>query len=190
MSAIWISIILLSTLYGIASGNVQAVSSALFEGAQSAVSLCLSIGGIMCLWCAIMELMRRSGVTRYIARLLSPLLHFLFPSARKNEEIRDALSLNISANLLGLGNAATPAGIRAISAMAARAGTQSATNEMCRLVVLNTASIQLLPATIAAVRAACGAAAPFDILPAVWFSSLCSVSVGLLCAKALEGRHE
>lgn len=95
------------------------------------------------------------------------------------------MSGNLSANLLGLGNAATPLGIRAARRMALGAeGTAS--NELCRLVVLNTASVQLLPTTVAAVRAGCGAAAPFDILPAVWISSLLSVSVGLLTARLLE----
>lgn len=98
----------------------------------------------------------------------------------------EAVSANISANLLGLGNAATPLGIRAAAEMAAAARGDTATDDMCTLVVMNTASIQLIPATVAAVRAAAGAANPFDILPAVWMASLSSVTVGILVAKLLK----
>lgn len=190
MSYIWAAAVILSIIYGAAVGNGPAVGSALFDGATAAVELCLSIGGMICLWSAIMELMNRCGLTAAISRMLAPLLNRLFPSAKTDRTVQQNLSLNVSANLLGLGNAATPAGIRAMSAMAAKAGSLQATNEMCRLVVMNTASIQLIPTTIAAVRAACGAQQPFDILPAVWITSLCSVTAGLLCAKILEKPHE
>jgi spore maturation protein A len=132
-----------------------------------------------------MEVMNRTGVTKALARCLGPILSRLFPSCRKNRELADALSCNVSANLLGLGNAATPSGIRA-ARLLHRPGTDSASNELCRLVVLNTASVQLLPTTVAAVRLACGCETPFDILPAVWLASVCSVSVGLLAERGLR----
>ena len=109
----------------------------------------------------------------------------MFPRASRDAQTLDALSMNVSANLLGLGNAATPAGVRAAQAMARELRGSKASDELCLLVVLNTASIQLLPVTIAAVREAAGAAVPFDILPAVWVTSLCSVTVGLLTGKCL-----
>ena len=117
--------------------------------------------------------------------LLQPVLRRLFPRASRDAQTLDALSMNVSANLLGLGNAATPAGVRAAQAMARELRGSKASDELCLLVVLNTASIQLLPVTIAAVREAAGAAVPFDILPAVWVTSLCSVTVGLLTGKGL-----
>ena len=129
--------------------------------------------------------MRRSGMAAGLSHLLRPVLRRLLPQAGRDEETLAALSANVSANLLGLGNAATPAGIQAARRMAVGCGG-TASDELCRLVVLNTASVQLLPTTVAAVRAGCGAAAPFDILPAVWISSLLSVSVGLLTARLLE----
>ena len=119
------------------------------------------------------------------AKLLQPVLRRLFPHASRDAQTLDALSMNVSANLLGLGNAATPAGVRAAQAMAREIRGDAASDELCLLVVLNTASIQLLPVTIAAVREAAGAAVPFDILPAVWVTSLCSVTVGLLTGKGL-----
>ena len=179
----------LSVLWGLHTGRAAAVSAALFEGTGAAVELILSMGGIICFWSALMEVMTRSGLTAGLSRMLNPLLCRLFPSARKDSVLQESLSLNMAANLLGLGNAATPAGLRALSRMADRAGSARASNEMCRLVILNTASIQFIPTTVAALRAAAGARQPFDILPAVWISSISAVSVGLLCARLLEGHR-
>lgn len=135
-----------------------------------------------------MEVMRRSGLMSALSRLLRPVLGKLFPRAARDTETLDALAANVSANFLGLGNAATPMGIKAAQGMARlseRPGT--AGKELCLLVVLNTASIQLLPTTAAALRASYGSASPFDILPAVWISSALSVTGGL-CAAALLAR--
>ena len=177
--------LVLSVVFGICSGCAAEVGNAAVQGTEAAISFCLSVGGMICLWCAVTELMRRCGISAALSRLLRPLLVFLFPESSRDREIRDALSANFTANLLGLGNAATPMGIRAAKEMAKHSGG-SASNELCRLVVLNTASVQLLPTTVAAIRASCGAALPFDILPAVWISSLISVLVGLSAAKLCE----
>ena len=132
-----------------------------------------------------MTLMDRCGLSEKLAGLLRPLLRRILPNASRDSETLAALSANVSANLLGLGNAATPLGIRAATRMA-QGCSGVASDELCRLVVLNTASIQLLPTTVAAVRSAHGCAAPFDILPAVWLSSVLSVSAGLLAARVLQ----
>ena len=132
-----------------------------------------------------MEIMNVCGLSRGLARAFRPLLRRLLPDASRDEETLAAVSANVSANLLGLGNAATPLGIRAARRMARRC-EGVASDELCLLVVLNTASIQLLPTTIASVRAAAGCRTPFDILPAVWFSSVLSVTVGLLTARLLS----
>ena len=175
----------LSLLFGCATGQLSAVSAAALTGAQSAVELCLSMAGAICLWSGVMTLMDRCGLSGKLAGLLRPLLRRILPNASRDSETLAALSANVSANLLGLGNAATPLGIRAATRMA-QGCNSVASDELCRLVVLNTASVQLLPTTVAAVRSGCGAAAPFDILPAVWVSSLLSVTVGLLAARLLE----
>ena len=133
-----------------------------------------------------MEVMNRCGMTDRLSRLFRPLLRRLMPEASRDRETLAALSANLAANLLGLGNAATPLGIQAARRMARSARDGAATDEMCLLVVLNTASIQLVPTTIAGVRAACGAASPFDILPAVWLASALSVAAGLLAAGLLS----
>jgi spore maturation protein A len=158
----------------------------MMEGAKSGVTLAISLAGPICLWSGVSKAMDAVGWSAGLARLLEPLLRRLFPAAWADREAREALCGNLSANLLGLGNAATPLGIRAARRMALDANG-AASDELCRLVVMNTASIQLLPTTVAAVRQSAGSAAPFDILPCVWISSLLSVSVGLL-AVFLLGR--
>ena len=131
-----------------------------------------------------MELLRQCGLAERLSRAFRPLLGRLLPRASQDPETLSAVSANVSANLLGLGNAATPLGIRAACRMAQGCGG-TASDELCRLVVLNTASIQLIPSTVAGIRAAAGAAAPFDLLPAVWVSSCLSVAAGLLSAAVL-----
>jgi len=174
-----------SLLFGAANGTMPQVEAAALQGAASAVELCLSMAGTMCLWSGVMELMNRCGLSEKLAALFHPILKKLLPRSSRDKETLAAVSANMSANLLGLGNAATPLGIRAARRMA-RGGGDTADDELCTLVVLNTASIQLLPTTVAAVRAANGCASPFDILPCVWLSSLFSVAVGLAAAKLLS----
>ena len=172
-----------SVVYGLAAGSIGAVGNAAMEGAAAAVDLCFSMAGVMCLWSGVMKIMKASGMMEGLSRIFRPLLNLLLPNACKDPDTLAALSGNMSANLLGLGNAATPLGIQAARRMAKGCGGL-ASNELCTLVVLNTASIQLLPTTVAGVRAALGAENAFDILPAVWLASVLSVSAGLLAAKA------
>ena len=184
MAWIWTIIVLVSLFFGIANGTIDAVGSAALEGAASAVTLCLGIGGAICLWSGIMEVMRRSGLLKSLTGLLRAPLLLLFPSASKKSNALDAISLNVSANLLGLGNAATPAGIRAASLLKGK--SDDANDDLCTLVVLNTASVQLIPATVCGIRAAAGASSAFDILPAVWITSILSVTAGLIAARLLR----
>ncbi len=183
---IWTIMVIFSVIYGLISGNIDAVGTAAFDGAGAAVTLCIGICGVTCLWTGVMEIMRRSGISNRLKMLFLPVLALLFPSSHKNKDAMEAVSANVSANLLGLGNAATPLGIRAASEMAKVSRNGVATDDLCMLVVINTASIQLIPATVAAVRAAAGAANPFDILPAVWLASISSVTVGILISKLLK----
>lgn len=189
MAWVWTLMVTLSLLFGVLSGNLDAVANAALEGARSAIELSLSMAGILCLWSGVMEIMNVCGLSAGLARLFRPVLRRLLPEACKDEETLAAVSANVSANLLGLGNAATPLGIRAARRMARGCGG-TASNELCLLVVLNTASIQLLPATIASVRSAAGCQTPFDILPAVWLASALSVAAGLLTAWLLSHRGE
>ena len=182
MAWIWTGMIVAAVIYGLLNGTIGAVGGAAMEGAAAAVDLCLSMAGIMCLWSGVMSIMKASGLMDGLSRLFRPILNRLLPNACRDQETLAALSGNVSANLLGLGNAATPLGIRAARRMARGCGGR-ASNELCTLVVLNTASIQLLPTTVAGVRAALGAENAFDIVPAVWLASVLSVAAGLTAAK-------
>ena len=183
MSTIWVVFLVFSLVYGVISGSAAETGAAALEGAPAAVKLCLEPGGLICLWSGVMEVLRRAGALEALSKLLSPLLRRLFPSSSRDSDILSSLASNVSANLLGLGNAATPMGIRAATGMARLSPRGEASDELCRLVVINTASIQLLPTTAAALRASYGSAAPFDILPAVWLSSAVSVCTGLAAAE-------
>ena len=185
MSWIFAGILLIAVISAAITGQGAALAAAVPQGAQAGITLAISMAGSICLWTGVGKLLEKTGVTDRLARLLSPLLHRIFPGTRRNEALRRDLSANICANLLGLGNAATPMGIRAARRMVRPDKPGVATDEMCRLIVLNTASIQLIPANVAAVRASLGSASPFDILPAVWITSFCSAALGVLAAWAM-----
>ena len=180
MAWIWSGMLLLAVLAAAISGQLGAVSAAAMAGAERGAQLCLSLAGPLCLWAGLAAVLEGSGLSAKLAALLRPLLGRLFPAAARDAQALEKISGNFTANLLGLGNAATPLGIAAVQRMHRLSGGAAASDEMCRLSVLNTASIQLLPTTVAALRASAGAARPFAILPAVWLTSLGSVTVGLL----------
>ena len=184
MSYVWALLVGVSVVCAAVTGQMGALSGAVIQGAQSGITLAVSIAGSLCLWAGIGRAMERLGIAATLARMLRPLLHRLFPSTGQDAELAGALSANICANLLGLGNAATPPGIEAARRLAARS-PGAASDELCRLIVLNTASIQLIPANVAAVRSSLGCAAPFDILPAVWIASVLSAGLGVTAAWAL-----
>ena len=187
ISKILILFLFISLIFGGLTDSVSSVSAGAMAGAASAIELGLKMAGPVCLWCGVGELMRQSGLRDALGKFLSPLLKRLYPKLHGDRDGFSALSANVTANLLGLGNAATPMGIAACRAMGD--GSGRATSEQCRLIVMNTASIQLLPTTVAALRSGLGCASPMDILPAVWVTSLCSVSAGLLACFLLEKRR-
>ena len=182
MSWIWTAMVLVSIVAAGVLGRSSELSAAVLEGAQSGVTLIIGMSGAICLWSGVGQVMDRAGITDLLSGFLKPLLKRLFPGTQKDPALSRYLSANICANILGLGNAATPMGIRAAQQMAASGTPGVASNQLCRLIVLNTASIQLIPTSVAAVRLAAGCTTPFDILPAVWLTSLCSATLGLLSA--------
>lgn len=185
MSVLWVGMILAAILCALVTGRTEAVAAAAVTGAADAVELCISMAGILCLWMGIMEVMSRSGLSGKLARLLRPVLRRLFPAFARDEEVMAAVSANMSANLLGLGNAATPLGLEA-SRLMARHTPGVASDGLCMFVVCNTASIQLIPTTVASLRSAAGCSTPFDILPATWLASTLSVLAGVTAAKIMS----
>lgn len=184
MSWIWTGIAVISLVYSMFSGSYTEIGTSVLDGASAAVELCVSICGVTSLWCGIMEVMTRCGISEKISLFLKPIVERILPETKNNRAALQYISSNISANLLGLGNAATPMGIKGMAALAD--GSGNATNDMCTLTVLNSASIQLIPVTVAAVRGALGASSPFDILPAVWLTSAVSAAVGVTVSKLLS----
>lgn len=186
MGYVWCAMLILSVGAALFTGQTGALTTAAMEGASSAVTLCLSLAGALCLWSGFAKVMQKAGLMQKLGKLLRPVFRTLFPKAARDEKALGYLSANVSANLLGLGNAATPMGIAAVKRMQELENSHIASDEMCLLIVMNTASIQLLPTTVASVRASLGASSAFDILPAVWVSSICSVCAGIFAAKLLR----
>lgn len=184
MSFVWAFLVAASVVCAAVTGRGQQLAVGVMQGAQAGVTLAISIAGSLCLWAGVGRLMEKIGLTAGLSRLLRPVMLRLFPSTRQDKQLASSLSANICANFLGLGNAATPPGIEAARRLAMGCDGQ-ASDELCRLIVLNTASIQLIPTNVAAVRSSLGCVSPFDILPAVWITSVCSAGLGLVMAWLL-----
>jgi len=178
---IWAFLITAGLAAGLATGNGEAVSAAVTDGANTAAELCLSMLGAYALYMGLLGVLDDAGAVKSLARRAAAPLRFIFPGL-KNQKAKSYIALNMVANFLGMGNAATPLGIRAARRMA-RGCEGTASDELCLLVVMNTASLQLIPTTVASLRAAAGSWNPFDILPAVWLASAVSVTVGITAAK-------
>jgi len=182
LSVIWTVFLCMALLCGAVTGRLAEVTT----GASEAITLAISITGLMCFWSGVMELLQASGLAERLSRLMAPVLRPLFGSASQDKQAMEAVSANVTANLLGLSNAATPLGLRASERLYVLAGRRGAPDTVLTLIVLNATSIQLIPSTVAAVRAACGAHAPFDIMLPVWGASAASVAAVLLSSKLLR----
>ena len=176
-------ICLISIIGGIMLGNGEALANGILDGAAGAVTLTISLCGIMSLWCGIMKVLERAGVIEKLAALLSPMLRKFFPDAYKSGEGIGEISANISANLLGIGNAATPFALKAMEKLQKiNKDKTTASPDMITLAVLNTASLNIIPTTIIALRRASGSSAPYSIIPPILITSLaCSALALILC---------
>lgn len=184
MGIFFLAAAVISIIFGLFSGNISGVSEAVLEESTHAVELSLKLLGSLCFWSGIMEIAEKSGLVEKLCLLLKPLLGMIFPALKNEKAALGAISMNAAANMLGLGNAATPFGISAMRELKRLSPSGSfATKEMVCFVVMNTASLQLLPTTVAVLRMEAGAAEPLDILPAVWFVSACSLILGIVAAK-------
>ncbi len=185
---IWLFMIIASVVCSIINGKMDILAEAVTGGADKAIQLLISMAGVMCLWTGIMRIAEKSGITRGIAAALSPVLKRLMPDYSPESEAMQAVSANITANILGLGNAATPLGIRAMREMqnGNRLGDRPNAS-MIMFVVINTASIQIIPATAAALRQAAGSSDPYSILPYVWITSAAALIIGIFVTKLFGG---
>lgn len=183
------SIILVSIVCSIATGNSTELSQAVINGAQESIELLLTMAGMLMLWSGIMKIAQEGGITKIIGKILAPILRRLFKNIPKNSKALDFISMNVSANLLGLGNAATPFGLSAMKELKAlsREGDR-ATDDMVTFVVLNTASIQIVPTMIATLRQSYGSTEPFSVLPCIWISSICALLTGQILVRVIRSR--
>ena len=187
MKAILVILPLIAIMFGLVNGRTAEVSAAVLEKSGEAVTLAISLCGIMCFWCGLMRVAEKAGLTQKAAKLLSPVVGLLFRGLKKGGRAASLITMNLAANLLGLGNATTPLGISAMQAIAEETGCgEEADDNMIMLTVLNTASLQLIPATAAALRSAHGAESPMDILPCVWIVSAYAVTAAVLSAKVMS----
>jgi spore maturation protein A len=184
---IWFAILALGIIFGIASGRGALVSRAIVDSAGSSVQLVLGLAGLMCLWCGVIKIADKSGLTEKLARIIKPILKKVFKSAGKDDKALSAIIMNLTANMMGLSNAATPFGIKAMGELKRLNGeSDTASDDMALFLVLNAACIQLVPSTIISIRAAAGARNPGDIiLPAALATGTAAV-MGVIYCKILE----
>ena len=191
MDFVWVLLMGLSIVFGILNGRMAEVSNAVLGGAADAVQLVITLAGAICLWNGVMKIADKAGLTQKLARLMSPIMRLLFPDVQKDSPAAKAICANVAANLMGLGNAATPLGLKAMQELEKQSPlVGTASNSMVMFVVLNTASLQLIPTTIAMLRAKNGSLTPMDILPAILMSTLVSLTAGIIVAKLLGGREK
>lgn len=181
LNIVWSVFILIAIVYGIFSGSGNSTAGSIINGGNSAIQLLITLTGSMAVWSGIMKIADNCGITNALSKLFAPILRFLFPEYKNDENVMNAVSTNITANLIGIGNAATPAGLKAVSAM--YTGSNRATIGMSTFIVMNTSSIQIIPATIAAMRISAGSNAPMEIAPCIWISSCTALIVGITATK-------
>lgn len=191
MTYIWSAMIIISFISAGITGRMDETVNAMIGGTQTAVSTLISFAGAMCFWTGIMKIAENSGIADFLCRLISPVVKRLFPSA--GEKARYYISMNLTADLLGMGNASTPMGMLASEELDRENKMPSRpSDDMCMLVVLNTTCFQLIPSTIIALRGAAGTNDPASIILPIWFASAVSVAVGVAAVKAmcfLSGRR-
>ncbi len=190
LGIIWLFIIILSCGYGVFSGNTAGIGEAFFSGAEGCVSFILKTGSIMVLWQGVLNVAHKSGISQSIAKLLGTPIAFLFREVKKESKEAQLIANNITANILGLSNAATPSGMEAMKELSKKSKNLVATDDMCLFAVLNTASLQLIPSTLIAIRQSYGSQAPGEIIVPVWIASSLTVIFAIIMAKLFsKGGH-
>ena len=186
INILWPVFIILSFTYGLISGKVNEINNGIFESLSDAVELSITFLGTICLWNGIMEIAKKTTLIKKLTNLLRPVINFLFPDLRKNEKAKQEISMNIIANILGLGNAATPLGLKAMKTMQKdNKNKDTLTNSMMMFIVINTASIQLIPTNVIAIRTSLNSNNPTSIIFPVWIATIIAGIVGVTVTKIL-----
>ena len=184
LNIIWPIFIITSYIYAIFIGNTEKINNAVFEYTKVAVNLLITLLGTMCLWNGLMEIAANTKLINRLTKIMNPLVNFLFKENKDDKKIHKEISMNIVANMLGLGNAATPLGLKAMQSMQEKnQNKEKLTNDMATFIILNTASIQIIPTTVIAIRMSLGSIQPTKIIFAVWVSTICAAIVGITVTK-------
>jgi spore maturation protein A len=191
LNYIWLGLLFTGFVIGMINGRLDEVVEAAFKSSERAVEISIGLLGIICLWSGLMKIAEKSGVTSAIAFLFKPVLKLIFPQITKNKNALGAIVMNLAANFLGLGNAATPLGIKAMNELQkVNGGSDEASDSMCMFLVLNTSAIQLIPTTVIALRSDAGSSAPSEITVCVWIASICATITGIVMAKLFSRTHK
>ena len=186
LNIIWPIFIGIAFIYALVTGNVEKVSNGIFDSASSAVELTLTFFGTICLWNGVMNIAKKTTLMSKLTKVLQPAIKFLFPELKHNEQAKEEISMNVVANLLGLGNAATPLGLKAMETMQKEnTKKDTLTNSMAMFIVLNTASLQLIPTNVIAIRSSLGSNAPSGVILQVWIATIIAAAVGITATKIM-----
>lgn len=187
LNKIWPFFIIISFAFAIYSGNISNINSAIFSSAEQTVELCLTLLGTLCLWNGIMNIALKTSLIKKLTKFLKPLISFLFPDLKNDKKISEQVSMNIVANILGLGNASTPIGLKAISSMQEKNNDKTTlNNSMAMFILINTASLQIIPTTVIAIRSSLGSNNPSKIILAVWIATIAAFLTAITAGKILS----
>jgi len=188
LNYIWVFMIIISFVCACVTGRLPDLSSAMIKAAEDALTLVISISGVMALWSGFLKIAEKSGLTKVFAIAFMPVIRLLFPETKTDKDTAGAIAMNMTANFFGMGNAATPLGINAMKKLSAHMKNGIATNSMCMLAIVNSSSIQLIPSTLIAIRSSMGSQNPGEIMLPIWIASVITFSCAVLMAKIMEGR--
>ncbi|TKI55877.1 spore maturation protein [Brevibacillus antibioticus] len=190
LNVIWLGLIIISIVVAAMTGRMEAINAAAFEGAKTGVTVCLGLLSVLAFWMGMMRIAEKSGLLELLARVLSPIIQVLFPDVPKGHPAMGYILSNMSANLLGLGNAATPMGLKAMEELQKlNPDKQNASPAMCTLLAINTASITIIPTTMIAIRMQYGSVNPVEIVGTTLLSSFAATIVALLIDRMYRYRH-
>jgi len=190
LNIMWPIFIIISYIYAIFTGNVERINNSVFESCESAVQLSITFLGTMCLWNGIMQIAKNTTLVDKLTKFLTPVIKLIFPDIKKDSDVHKEISMNMVANILGLGNAATPLGLKAMKSLQREnAKKDTLTNSMAMFIIINTASIQLIPTTVIAIRSSLGSSSPTSIIIPVWIATICAAIAGVTTAKILMKKY-
>lgn len=186
LNKIWPCFIIISFIYSIYSGNISNINNSIFESTDQTVELCLTMFGTLCLWNGIMKIAAKTSLIEKLTNFLKPLIFFIFPEVKNDKQISKEISMNMVANILGLGNASTPLGLKAMDSMQKiNKDKTKLSNSMAMFILVNTASLQIIPTTVISIRSSLGSENPTKIILAVWIATIAAFFTAIILGKLL-----